>query len=55
MSPLRPIVLLVGASLMAGCAVGPDYQRPDAALSDRFLGQSSIEQRSGTSKASLIT
>jgi NodT family efflux transporter outer membrane factor (OMF) lipoprotein len=38
---------------MTGCAVGPDYQRPDAALSDRFLGQSSVEQRTGTTRTSL--
>ncbi|MCE0463277.1 efflux transporter outer membrane subunit [Pseudomonas uvaldensis] len=55
MLPLRPLALLVSASLMAGCAVGPDYHRPDAALSDRFIGQSAVEQRSAASRASLVT
>ena len=54
MPHLRPLALLVSASLMAGCAVGPDYHRPDAALSNRFLGQSSVEQRSGATRASLV-
>ena len=53
MPPLRPLAFLVSASLMTGCAVGPDYQRPDATLSDRFLGQSSVEQRTGTARTNL--
>jgi NodT family efflux transporter outer membrane factor (OMF) lipoprotein len=39
---------------MAGCAVGPDYHRPVAPLSSRYLGQPSVEQRSSTSQADLI-
>ncbi|SEO01591.1 efflux transporter outer membrane subunit [Pseudomonas sp. NFACC39-1] len=54
MSPLHPAALILSASLMAGCAVGPDYHRPDTALSDRFLGQPSVEQRSATMPASLV-
>ncbi|WP_248731462.1 efflux transporter outer membrane subunit [Pseudomonas sp. MWU13-2517] len=53
MPPLRPLAFLVSASLLASCAVGPDYQRPDAALSQRFMGQSSVEHRTGASQASL--
>ncbi|AZD29005.1 efflux transporter outer membrane subunit [Pseudomonas chlororaphis] len=53
MPPLRPLALLVSASLMAGCAVGPDYQRPDAPLSDRYLGQSAVELRPVATPASL--
>lgn len=55
MPPLRPVVLLLSASLMAGCAVGPDYQRPAAPLSDRYLGQSAVEQRPVTAQASPAT
>ena len=29
---LRTLVLAVTAGLLAGCAVGPDYHRPDAPL-----------------------
>ncbi|MBC3346024.1 TolC family protein [Pseudomonas sp. SWRI196] len=54
MSPLHPAALILSASLMAGCAVGPDYHRPDTALSDRFLGQLSVEQRPATLPASLV-
>lgn len=54
MSPLHPAALILSASLMAGCAVGPDYHRPDTALSDRFLGQPSVEQRPATMPASLV-
>lgn len=54
MPPLRPLALLLGTCLMAGCAVGPDYHRPVAPLSSRYLGQPSVEQRSSTSQADLI-
>ncbi|WDG53332.1 efflux transporter outer membrane subunit [Pseudomonas chlororaphis] len=54
MPPLRPIALWVSASLMAGCAVGPDYQRPHPPLLDRYLGQSAVEQRPMATPASLV-
>ncbi|WDH19903.1 efflux transporter outer membrane subunit [Pseudomonas chlororaphis] len=54
MPPLRPIALWVSASLMAGCAVGPDYQRPHPPLLDRYLGQSAVEQRPVATPASLV-
>ncbi|AOR59424.1 efflux transporter outer membrane subunit [Pectobacterium parmentieri] len=44
MSSLHPLALVVAASLMAGCAVGPDYHRPDAPLSDRYQAQSVAKQ-----------
>ena len=50
---LHPIVLLLSISLLAGCAVGPDYQSPDIAMSSRFLGQEGVEQREVQSKAYL--
>ena len=53
MPPFRPLALLVSASLMAGCAVGPDYQRPDAPLSDHYLGRPSVEQRRAATSAAL--
>ncbi len=30
MFPLRTLALVVSAGLLAGCAVGPNYHRPDA-------------------------
>ncbi|WP_347168722.1 efflux transporter outer membrane subunit [Pseudomonas salmasensis] len=54
MPSLHPLALLVSASLIAGCAVGPDYQRPNAPLSGRYMGQAAVEQRPGTPQASLV-
>ncbi|CAM3280399.1 RND transporter [Pseudomonas floridensis] len=39
MRPLYTYALVVSASLMAGCAVGPDYHRPDAPLADRYVAR----------------
>ncbi|PFH11838.1 NodT family efflux transporter outer membrane factor (OMF) lipoprotein [Collimonas sp. PA-H2] len=41
----RTLFMLVVASLSAGCAVGPDYIRPDTPMPDRYLGQTAVEQR----------
>ncbi|KAB0569151.1 RND transporter [Pseudomonas palleroniana] len=54
MPSLQPLALLVSVSLIAGCAVGPDYQRPDAPLSSGYMGQAAVEQRPGTPQASLV-
>lgn len=45
---------LICTGLIAGCAVGPDYQRPEITLSKRFLGQDVVEQRSESTKVDLI-
>src|SRR5216117_1590784 len=47
------IVLLLSASLLAGCAVGPDYQSPNISVTSRFLGQDGIGRRETRSKADL--
>ncbi|SDY63687.1 efflux transporter, outer membrane factor (OMF) lipoprotein, NodT family [Collimonas sp. OK242] len=39
------LFMLVAASLSTGCAVGPDYIRPDTPMPDRYLGQTAVEQR----------
>lgn len=49
-----PIALLVSAGLLAGCAVGPDYHRPDAPLSARYVGQATVEQPPGAAPTSLV-
>src|SRR5437870_6907893 len=49
------IVLLLSASLLSGCAVGPDYQSPDISVTSRFLGQDGIGRREIQSKADLQT
>jgi NodT family efflux transporter outer membrane factor (OMF) lipoprotein len=45
--------VMLGFSLLSGCAVGPDYQSPDIALSSRFLGQDRVAQREIRSNADL--
>lgn len=46
MFSLRTLSLMVSSGLLAGCAVGPDYHRPDMPLPDRY--QSAMQQRSAT-------
>ncbi|MHA3584216.1 efflux transporter outer membrane subunit [Yersinia enterocolitica] len=48
MFPLRTLALVVSSVLLAGCAVGPDYHRPDAPLPERYQAQSAVQQRSAT-------
>ncbi|BEP52264.1 efflux transporter outer membrane subunit [Variovorax paradoxus] len=52
MSP-RTLALPLLFSLLAGCAVGPDYVRPAPALPDRFMGEAALGQRSATANAEL--
>jgi NodT family efflux transporter outer membrane factor (OMF) lipoprotein len=51
----RPLALLLSASFVAGCAVGPDYRKPEVPLPDHYLGQTQLEMRSATSNANLAT
>ena len=50
----RTHLMLVVASLSAGCAVGPDYIRPASPMPDRYLGQTAVEQRHAGATADLI-
>lgn len=50
MFSLRTLSLMVICGLLTGCAVGPDYHRPDMPLPDRY--QSVMQQRSATRPAS---
>jgi len=43
MRSLCTYALVISTSLLASCAVGPDYQRPDAPIKDRYLAQPGIE------------
>ncbi len=55
MLPKRTLAMLIAASLSAGCAVGPDYVRPDVPMPERFLGQAAVDQRHVTATADLVT
>lgn len=52
MPVMRPLALVISTSLAAGCAVGPDYHRPDAPLADHYLGQAAVERRAAPAPAS---
>ncbi len=45
--------LVVAVTALAGCAVGPDYRKPDAPNAERFLGQRDVEQRRAATRADL--
>ena len=42
----RIVAGVVGAALLAGCAIGPDYKRPPVAEPDTFRGQAAAEAAS---------
>lgn len=48
----RPFAVMLITSLLAGCAVGPDYHRPDAPLAKRYMGESALLSRSVSRPAS---
>ncbi|SDI09858.1 efflux transporter, outer membrane factor (OMF) lipoprotein, NodT family [Pseudomonas benzenivorans] len=55
MLPKRPLAMLIAASLSAGCAVGPEYTRPELPMPERYLGQAAVDQRHAGASAGLIT
>ncbi|WP_349656834.1 efflux transporter outer membrane subunit [Xanthomonas sp. 10-10] len=55
MPSLRTLAALIASSLAAGCAVGPNYARPDAPLPDHYIGQAEVAERQATARADLAT
>ncbi|MFS8975853.1 TolC family protein [Cupriavidus necator] len=51
----RFLTLVLSVGVSAGCAVGPDYRKPDTTLPERYLGQSGLEQRQASAPADLTT
>jgi NodT family efflux transporter outer membrane factor (OMF) lipoprotein len=47
------LALLLGVSVLTGCAVGPDYRSPEIALSSEFLGQDGVVHRAVHGEADL--
>jgi NodT family efflux transporter outer membrane factor (OMF) lipoprotein len=45
--------LLIAASLLTGCAVGPDYARPNMPMPERYKGAAAVEQRHASTSADL--
>lgn len=48
---LRPITLLLSVGLIAGCAVGPDYQRPAAPLPEHYQRQPAMAGSAATASS----
>lgn len=55
MLPKSTLTSLIVASLSVGCAVGPDYVRPDTPMPQRYLGQPAVDQRHAAAQADLVT
>jgi outer membrane protein TolC len=55
LTDLRPLALMLGVSLLTGCAVGPDYRSPEIDASSRFLSQEAVAHRDAPRQADLDT
>jgi NodT family efflux transporter outer membrane factor (OMF) lipoprotein len=53
LAPPRSLAVLLSVGVLTGCAVGPDYRRPEIALSSTFLGQEGVDHRQVQDKAAL--
>ncbi len=49
------ILTLASLSLLSGCAVGPDYARPEAPVPDHFTGQVAVDRRHAVVSTELAT
>lgn len=49
----RLLALFLGASALAGCAVGPSYRRPTVQLPAHFMGQAAITKQHASAPADL--
>ena len=49
------VALYIAAGLLTGCAVGPDYVRPDVSMPEQFQGQAAVDHRHAAASADLTT
>jgi NodT family efflux transporter outer membrane factor (OMF) lipoprotein len=54
MLPKHALAAIVVAVLSTGCAVGPDYVRPDLSMPAQFNGQAAVDQRNAMLRADLV-
>ncbi|WP_282371733.1 efflux transporter outer membrane subunit [Pseudomonas sp. PS02290] len=54
MRSLSVYALVISTSLLASCAVGPDYLRPQAPIKDRYLTQPGLETNTTVGSASNV-
>lgn len=50
----RTLSLLLAASAVSACAVGPDYARPEIAASPAYMGQNAVAGRGAASTTDLV-
>lgn len=55
MSPKLSFAALAVTGLLAGCAVGPDYVRPDVPMPAQFQGRAAMDLRHAATNADLAT
>jgi NodT family efflux transporter outer membrane factor (OMF) lipoprotein len=55
MPPKQILAVLIAASLLTGCAVGPDYVRPDVSMPEQFQGQAAVAHRHAAASADVTT
>ena len=49
----RLTLILLSAGILSGCAVGPAYKKPEAALPERYMGQSQVLDRQASAEANI--
>lgn len=54
MLPKFSSIVLMLTSLLAGCAVGPDYDQPDVNLPERYQGDKIMDQQAVKGNADLL-
>lgn len=52
MFPIRPLALVLSTGILVGCAVGPDYHRPEAPHAKRYMADPAVISRVGSRPAS---
>lgn len=56
MLPIRLLTTtLLASSLLAGCAVGPDYAKPEMPLPGHYMGQAAVAGRNAAASADIVS
>lgn len=54
MLPKRLLSALITSSILTGCAVGPDYAKPETSLPTQYVGQAAMTQRQAAASADIV-
>lgn len=55
MLPNRLLTAFIASSFLTGCAVGPDYAKPETSPSTEYVGQRAMAQRQAAASADIVT